>query len=292
MEASPFPTLDALVRRDPGDRGVARLGRANPLEAAARALLSARSVLLVTGFPYLPRGVPETDGVMGSLALAEALATLGVEVHFLADPLCRGLLEELEALPLLTLDLAGRAEAEVEAQLEQVLAMTGADLAVAVERPGRGADGRRRNMRGQDLGDLSAPLDQLFLGSRGRGLVTVAIGDGGNEVGMGSLTEAERETLTGGRPGASVVPVDHLIVAGISDWGAFGLAAGLAALTGRDLLPEEATLAHWMQLMLEAGAVDGVTGAATPSVDGRPLSESAAFLGELKGSFTLGAPAR
>ena len=35
---------------------------------------------------------------------------------------------------------------------------------------------------------------------------------------------------------ASVVRVDHLVVAGTSNWGAYGIVAGLERLTGRLLL--------------------------------------------------------
>jgi hypothetical protein len=45
-------------------------------------------------------------------------------------------------------------------------------------------DGRPRNMRGEDVGAYAAPLDRVFVAGPWR---TIAIGDGGNEVGMGSL---------------------------------------------------------------------------------------------------------
>src|SRR5438132_12887934 len=66
--------------------------------------------------------------------------------------------------------------------------------------------------------------------------VTVGIGDGGNEIGMGSVRariarlDALRARI------ATVVPVDHLVVAGVSNWGGSGSVAALARLPGGALL--------------------------------------------------------
>jgi hypothetical protein len=70
---------------------------------------------------------------------------------------------------------------------------------------------------------------------------------------------------------ASVVSVKHLVVAGVSNWGAYGVVAELARLTGRPLLhssQEEEAMVH---ACVDAGAVDGLTFRAEPTVDGLPL---------------------
>src|SRR5918995_195414 len=61
---------------------------------------------------------------------------------------------------------------------------TGVSHAVAIERCGRSADGRPRNMRGVDVSPWTAPLDDLFLAGP---WIRLAVGDGGNEIGMGKL---------------------------------------------------------------------------------------------------------
>ena len=42
-------------------------------------------------------------------------------------------------------------------------------------------------MRGLDVTETTAPLDSLFIEASRRGLTTIGIGDGGNEIGMGRV---------------------------------------------------------------------------------------------------------
>ena len=71
---------------------------------------------------------------------------------------------------------------------------------------------------------------------------------------------------------ALLLPTDHLIVSGVSNWGAYGLVAGVLALRGqhpaRDLFDVECER-ELLRSMVERGPlVDGLTGKATVSVDG------------------------
>jgi hypothetical protein len=71
------------------------------------------------------------------------------------------------------------------------------------------------------------PLDDLFSAGPWE---TIAIGDGGNEIGMGSLPrELIAKHVDHGETIACVTPARHLIVAGVSNWGAYGLLGALAA---------------------------------------------------------------
>lgn len=70
---------------------------------------------------------------------------------------------------------------------------------------------------------------------------------------------------------ASVVRVDHLVVAGTSNWGAYGITAHLSRLGRRDLLHTPALERRLVQACVEAGAVDGITRRREPSVDGLSL---------------------
>jgi len=67
---------------------------------------------------------------------------------------------------------------------------------------------------------------------------------------------------------ASIVPVDHLVVAGVSNWGAYGIVAQLARLTGRSLLHTPAEERRLIDACVGAGAVDGITRRREPTVDG------------------------
>ena len=63
----------------------------------------------------------------------------------------------------------------------------GIDWVIAIERCGPSPDGTPRNMRGRDLSEYTAPLDRLFSAGPWQ---TIGIGDGGNELGMGSVPRA------------------------------------------------------------------------------------------------------
>lgn len=257
--------LDAAIRRDPGGRGVGALGRSNPLEAACRLLANAEGVLVVSGFLHVGTGRPETDGVLGSLVLGRALEAIGVGVHWVTDAPCRMPFEELGAVPLVVPDLVGLSPTETRARLGEVVELTGADTVAFVERPGRNARDECRNVHGELV--PAAPLDELLE----LGLSSVAVGDGGNEAGMGALAPPLRAHLCPVECGA-VRGADELVVAGISDWGAFALAAGLGALTGAVLLPAAEELAQALEALVEVGCVDGVTGAEEATVDGLPAA--------------------
>jgi hypothetical protein len=118
-------------------------------------------------------------------------------------------------------------------------------------------------------------------------LTTIGIGDGGNEIGMGKISwDVIRRNIPGGAKIACRVPTDHLIVAGVSNWGAYGLAAGVYALRGRPLPAELCDIERerqLLQIMVERGPlVDGVTGQQTATVDGLPFERYAAPLSRLR----------
>src|SRR5207244_9701718 len=112
------------------------------------------------------------------------------------------------------------------------------------------------------LGEDPAPDLATYLP---RPLPTVGIGDGGNEIGMGKIPwPVIRRNIPNGGLVACWVSTDHLIVCGVSNWGAYGLGAGVRLLRGEsgetDLFDpdrEEALL----EIVVERGRlVDGVSG--------------------------------
>ena len=277
----PIETLCAL---DMGGRGIGRLVMAGAMAAAARSLARAERVVLVTGFVARPGWAAETDGPSGTVVLGRALRRIGARVTYLADPPVAPLVEAcLRALgePRDLIAVPAEPAVALRTARERVRAFDPTHL-VAIERPGRARDGGYYNARGRSVAALNAPLDALFLRRRA-GTVTIGIGDGGNEIGMGRVRARVVRDVPNGAKLASVVRTDHLIVGGTSNWGAWGVAAHLGLVTGRALLhtpKEEARLTH---AMVRAGAVDGLTGAARPSVDNLPLGLHQTLLETLGG---------
>jgi hypothetical protein len=277
----PVETLCAL---DLGGRGIGRLVVPGAMAAAAQSLSRAERVVLVTGFVARPTWAAETDGPSGTVVLGRALRRLGARVAYLADPPVAPLLEAcLRALgePRDLVPVPAAAEAAVRAARAAVEAFAPTHL-VAIERPGRAMDGGYYNARGLSVAGINAPLDAIFLRRRA-GCVTVGVGDGGNEIGMGRVRARVVRDVPNGAKIASVVRTDHLIVAGTSNWGAWGVTAHLALATGRALLHTPKDEARLTRAMVRAGAVDGLTGIAQPSVDNLPLGLHQALLETLRG---------
>jgi len=266
-----------LVCRDVGRRTQELMTASRGgLGDAAEALLAARCVGLITGF-FVPRGevaAPETDGPVGTALLAVALAACGVPARIAVDAPCA------EAVRVAVEVAGGGVPVDVvgvddRPGLESVLdswRQTGVSHAIAIERCGRSADGRPRNMRGVDVSPWTAPLDDLFLGGP---WAKLAVGDGGNEIGMGRLPPGLiAQTVPNGAEIACVTSCDHLVVAGVSNWGAYGLMAAVAVLhagwrpTIARYLTAERDLAVTRAIVERAGAVDGVTARGEATVDG------------------------
>src|SRR3954447_23636674 len=222
--------IERLMQVDVG-RHVAALFEAakGGLWSAASALVVAPSVRvgLITGF-YVPLGSPpaaETDGPVGAALLAKGLAEIGIPCRLATDEPCRGACAAaltgagLSGVPVDAADVPKVVETWRRAQITHV---------ISIERCGRSVDGAPRNMRGLDISSYTAPLDELFTAGPWE---TIAIGDGGNEIGMGSLPrELIAQHVDHGETIACVTPARHLIVAGVSNWGAYGLLGALAAL--------------------------------------------------------------
>lgn len=259
--------IDHLLALDPGRRGIGGFFVPGGALGAARALAGAGTVLIATGF-VVADGMPETDGPPGAVVLGRALRQLGARVRYTSDP---AVLPTLEAtLGALDQPLDVFAYPEGQDAARRVLEREQPSHLIAIERPGRGREGDYLNARGLSVAAWNRPLDEMFvLAARrpGQPPVTIGVGDGGNEIGMGSVRaqlEGESELIA---RIASVVPVDHLVVAGVSNWGAYGIVAQLGRLTGQRLLHTPAEERRLIDACVKAGAVDGLTRRCEPTVD-------------------------
>ena len=285
-----FAAIDRWITADPGGRNTRELYDAASdgdalVAAAAASLLPAADagapVVIATGFPIPPAGTPETDGPLGAVVVADALAVLGAEPIIVAETAVvepiTAIADALGSEPPEIVSLEPSAStAEPPASGDTTVASARSLLdrepgaVVAVEKPGRTADGSYRSMTGTDISASVAGVDALVAAARDRGIPTVGVGDGGNEVGMGVVQSAVEAHIDHGETIAATTDVDDLVVAGVSNWGAYGVVAALSLQTGRDLLHTGDIERALLDAAVAAGCVDGVTGAATPSVDGIP----------------------
>ena len=212
------------------------------------------NVLIATGF-YV-KGRAETDGPPGAYALSYALAELGFTPVILTDRFCEGF---FVAAGIKTV-IAGNnlSPADILSALSPV-------ALISTERCGKDADGRYKNMRGADISEYTPPIDDVFSLAYKNGIYTAGIGDGGNEIGMGNLAGVISNNLD---ISPCVVPVCDLIVAAVSNWGCYGLCAELGRIAGIRLLPSYDDIFSFLKHIVSLGAVDGVTGANTATVDG------------------------
>lgn len=269
-------------------RGIARLRPHLPTRFCAEAgttLHAARArVMVVTGFHI--EGRCETDGPPGAVALVRALCALGGETLVVTDGHAAQVMAALIGVSPCSLSSVLDGETATVVDFPRVGAEESASLChalldawrptcvVAVERCGATADGSYRTMRGEDITSVTARLDSLF-GS----IVSIGVGDGGNEIGMGELADASLSASVSAWPCRTAV--DHPIIASVSNWGAWGLCAALSMEAGRNVLPDEETAAHDLAVVVAQGGIDGITRRAEPTVDGRSVEENIAVLRSL-----------
>jgi hypothetical protein len=289
--SSALDAIEALVCREVGRSTQALIeATRGELADATRALLHATSIGFITGF-FVPRdgvAAAETDGPVGTALLAASLGACGVPVRIAVDSPCADAVRAAvhETGVEVAVDEMG---VEDRPGIERVTGAwrdAGVSHAVSIERCGLAADGRPRNMRGVDVSPWTAPLDDLFTAGA---WVRIGVGDGGNEIGMGKLPAGLiARTVPNGERIACITACDHLVVAGVSNWGAYGLMAALAVLhdawspTVARFLTAERDLALTRAIVDKAGAVDGVTARNEPTVDGFSADVHAGVIQELR----------
>jgi hypothetical protein len=292
-------TMRDAIQIDTGGRGLAKDSHDNlftacpgDFEAACRSIASEKeaALVIVTGF-YIPGAGGETDGPLGALFLARALVPIGIQCRLITDihsekalraglAACR-LAERhfVLTLPPVNHPWSVFLSSDWKSFTSEVFRVT---HLLAVERVGPSrVDGHYRNMRGIDITSLNSPAHHLFEDpSRDRPpLRTIGIGDGGNEIGMGKIPwNVIDRNIPQGYSIACRVPTDHLIVAGVSNWGAYALAAGVRYLRGAAHDPslfDPARERELLELMVEHGLVDGPSGKRQATVDGLSFEEYA-----------------
>jgi hypothetical protein len=244
-------------------------------EAAQLVLDNPGKVLIATGFYILSGKAPETDGPPGAAAIGNALKALGYTVAFVTDRFSAHIIRPVVGDEVVEFPVLGHREsAEFGHQLVE---KHNPSLLIAIERAGLTGDGTFRNMRGLDISEFNAKIDHLF----DQHPVSVGIGDGGNEIGMGNLAKVIPDAHEKLPRSPAVTTTTKLIAASCSNWGGYGLVAALSLLKKRNLLPSVEQEMEWVRTTVKHGAVDGFTGEKKDFVDGRSLEDNAVCLREL-----------
>lgn len=254
------------------------------LYRAAASLTSTANprIAICTGF-YIPLAKPpaaETDGPPGAAQLAAGFIETGIPVRLITDSFCQTAVQAaMEGTHCLK-----NPKVELFDQIKNL------DVThfISIERAGPAQDDRVYNMRGIDITDFTPPIHELYESGDWR---KIAIGDGGNEIGMGSVSIDK--SVPHGEKIACRIPCDDLIVSGVSNWGAWGLMAALAILKPEwkmkfeKYLRVELSKEVLVHCVENGPAVDGVTRLRDSTVDGLDWSYHEDILRQINAVFAI-----
>lgn len=267
------------ARRLVGDRPISMVA-AERLKAA---LGPKDTVLVVTGAGYaptMPKG--ESDGPPGAASLARILYKgLGAVPVFVCEqchvePIvasshAAGLmvksLEEARDWRLgATLEAAPLEQTGVTAWAADVLDRTKPKAVISAERLGPAVNGIIHSATAQPLQGPNSfvrfdvvDISPVVTEAAKRGVMTIGIGDHGNELGFGAIREAVVKAMPKGEELCTTVATDIVLPAMMSNWGCYGIEAALAFLLSRpDLVHTPAQEARILRACLDAGGLEAM----------------------------------
>lgn len=267
-------------------------------------------VIIATGLPirgWYSAALAENDGPAGAATLARALyiALGSIPVLLTEEPMipllqaaCRaaGLvvtnLAEWQSgtsspdavpgrhLPLAIIEGFPTDLEKAKHAADTLLETLNPSAMISIERQGANAKNVYHYGKGEaNLASVMAKLDVLFERGQNAGVLTIGLGDGGNELGLGLIRDEIRAAIPFGAHcvcpcGSGIAPqfsADVVIISTTCNWGAWGIEACLALLTGwEQVLHPPSMERSVLHACTEMGALDGITGFVEPSVDGIP----------------------
>ena len=288
--------LDQLMNLDPRGYGVCRIlyqgsrkymGEPIAMKCAKglkAALVQEDIVYIITGFVLMPHKHAEMDGIIGAMLLARMLVkAYGAKPVIICPKECEEATKKLADVVGLHLydDAAQIKEYPIavgrviftkdtllaEKQAEELMTSLPPKAVIALEAPGANQRGVYHNAKGFDLSELEAKTDILFKKCKEAGIYNMAIGDLGNELGMGAISEhlrkyvhyMEENGCACGCGGGSVAAVaaDDIITTTISHWGAEAVIAATAWLLRRpDLIHSKDMEIEAIKTASNCGMVD------------------------------------
>lgn len=300
-------SLDDLSNLDPRGYGVCKLlykasreytGKPLCVNAAEKLVDTIKEgdlVFIMTGFVLLPFKKAEMDGIVSSVLLARALVkAFGAKPVIICPEdnvkavenlaYCVGLhlyksIDELREYPVSMGVLTfTKDKAEAAACADAILAQGVPKAVISIECPGENEIGVYHNATGLDVTEIEAKQDILFEKLRDMGVLNIAIGDLGNEIGMGTIGEyikekipyADKGKCRCGCEGGIVVrtKTDNIITATVSDWGCYAMIAMLAYLLEKPDVMHDAKLEEEAMVVACRNGMIDMYGWLIPAIDG------------------------
>lgn len=300
-------SLDDIANIDPRGYGVCKIlynaakdYTKKPLcmNAAAKLTKVVKSgdfVYIMTGFVLRPYKKAEMDGIVSSVLLARALAKAFEAKPIIICPkdcykavkklsACVGLhlfedFEELKNIPVsMGVVCFTKDEKEASRQADDIISVATPSAVISVECPGANKKGTYHNAVGIDVTELEAKQDILFEKLQRMGILNIAIGDLGNEIGMGTIGDTLEKYIPYAKDGscscscgggiAARTKADNLITSTVSDWGCYALIAALSYLKEDiDIMHDEELEKKAMETACASGMID-MYGWLIPAIDG------------------------
>lgn len=300
-------SLDDLANLDPRGYGICKIlyaasrkftGGPTSMNAALKLTQTVKEgdiVYIMTGFVLRPFKKAEMDGIVSAALLCRALV-----LAFGAKPVivcpqanyeavkqlapCVGLhlredMAELREIPVSmgVICFTGD-EALAPKQADEIIERDHPAAVISVECPGANAKGVYHNATGLDVTELEAKQDILFEKLQAMGVLNIAIGDLGNEIGMGAIGQTLESYIPyagknacrcGCGCGIGVrTKADNLITATVSDWGCYAMIAALSYLMENpDIMHTPELERKTMETACRSGMID-MYGWLIPAIDG------------------------
>jgi hypothetical protein len=299
-----YELIDRIVTLDIGRRGIDRLYQpardraGGPLcKAAAEMLADLRRgdhLMILTGSParsWVSKSIGESDGPIGASGLARAISegfdavTVLITDRQLMAPTAAlvrragpSVVDAVEAgrvndnprfTSVAVVDSCSEDDEEARREAAALIDSYAPRAVIAVERLGLTREGTYCNAVGHPFAEGRSRLDHVVHEASSRGIPTIGIGDGGNEIGMGAIADAVRTYMPHGAAICSVTATDIVLPVGVSNWGCYGIQAALALLTGRPVFVHPPALERRLiEATVDVGFIDSPLGKGALSVDG------------------------
>ncbi len=316
--------IDRLVTTDIPNRGIIRkiysearkINKNNPLAYTGAKLLNDRLkkgsiVYIATGWanrPDVNKEIWENDGPPGAVALARSLviAKKVTPIILVENVFTSQIKEMLKAINIQPLNLnesikninspfpvaavgvdsfpINKEDALYKAT--ELINIDKVEAVISIEKGGMSEKGEIHMSSGRKTTEQTSKIDFLINEAKKEKILTLGIGDGGNELGMGNIKPFIlkhfphlRKCICG--CASTIVPnniVDLLVTSSVSNWGAYAICACLSYLNSDFYIMHNQEMEkELMQISRQTGLIDGQSGFTSLSVDGISLGANMAI---------------